>query len=593
MATGQDLLISCRDLFGDGVLMRLARGGSVVARSAAVAVVLLVLTSTSGVAYGFLPNARTLRLTATPSIVRSGREVTVRVERSRRSCTVALIRSGRLLRVWRLRPHHASERFRTARIGALTVSTKCGSQTRIAPVWVVSRPHDGTVVLGREPRSGRDAGGPIVVPAAQLNADVTQRSALAPIIRSHSPLQPLGHSDVAHSAANVRSAIVSIAQSQRGVSSPANSECNPYSASMKDASSPGCSNRWYDEEWCADFAAWVWRQAGVSFTYSYTGSNINAWAASFYAWGLATGNWHPLSSGYQPQPGDVAVFGGLAEAPGGGSHVGIYIDGPPSAPTVVNGNWDYPDKYVADVYEQSNERSTGESGGTLDGYVSVPNGGTASGGTGGGGGTGTGPGTGSGYQPPDAPDGYQHLFGLESSGEPEELYFEPDVANTMGEGPLMSTPGTADVASTVDSAGDIIVYTLGSDGSVYQVYYQPGVAGTMGEGYIGTLPGAVRISAVTGPDGYQHILGVTASGLVEELYYEPSVANTVGEGPLMSTPGTADIAAATDSEGYINVYTLGVDGAVYSIYYKPAVAGTMGEGPLQPIPGATELSAVG
>ena len=140
---------------------------------------------------------------------------------------------------------------------------------------------------------------------------------------------------------------------------------------MKDASSAGCANRWYDEEWCADFAAWVWRQAGVTFTYSYSGSNINAWAASFYAWGLATGNWHSLSSGYQPQPGDVAVYGELAEASGGGSHVGIYVSGSAGAPTVVNGDWGYPG--FADVYEQTNERNTGPGGGTLDGYVSVPN----------------------------------------------------------------------------------------------------------------------------------------------------------------------------------------------------------------------------
>jgi hypothetical protein len=42
-------------------------------------------------------------------------------------------------------------------------------------------------------------------------------------------------------------------------------------------------------------------------TYGFSASNINAWSASFYAWsasfyawGVATGNWHPLSSGYQP-----------------------------------------------------------------------------------------------------------------------------------------------------------------------------------------------------------------------------------------------------------------------------------------------------
>src|SRR6185437_7077953 len=106
--------------------------------------------------------------------------------------------------------------------------------------------------------------------------------------------------------------------------------------------------------------AWVWRQAGVGFSYGYGGSNINAWSASFYAWGLATGNWHSLSSGYQPQPGDVAVYGNLTEAPGPG-HVGIYVGGPAGAPTVVNGDWEYPNH--ADVYEQANESNTRVSGG--------------------------------------------------------------------------------------------------------------------------------------------------------------------------------------------------------------------------------------
>ena len=58
----------------------------------------------------------------------------------------------------------------------------------------------------------------------------------------------------------------------------------------------------------------------MSFTYGYGNSEINAGAVSFYHWGVATGNWHPLGDGYSPQPGDVAVYGEGGGA-GRGGHV--------------------------------------------------------------------------------------------------------------------------------------------------------------------------------------------------------------------------------------------------------------------------------
>jgi hypothetical protein len=87
-------------------------------------------------------------------------------------------------------------------------------------------------------------------------------------------------------------------------------------------------------------------------------------------------------------------------------------------------------------------------------------------------------------------------LGVTASGLVEELYYEPSVANTVGEGPLMSTPGTADIAAATDSEGYINVYTLGVDGAVYSIYYKPAVAGTMGEGPLQPIPGATELSAV-------------------------------------------------------------------------------------------------
>jgi hypothetical protein len=100
--------------------------------------------------------------------------------------------------------------------------------------------------------------------------------------------------------------IVVIAQSQVGYSTePSNSYCNKFSAYWN-AGTAGCPSGEKSEEWCADFAAWAWQQAGVQFTYGYGPEDINGGAVSFYEWGVANGEWHPAASGYVASPGDVA-----------------------------------------------------------------------------------------------------------------------------------------------------------------------------------------------------------------------------------------------------------------------------------------------
>jgi hypothetical protein len=97
--------------------------------------------------------------------------------------------------------------------------------------------------------------------------------------------------------------IVAIAESQDGYSTdPSSSYCNKYSAYW-DAGTAGCPGGETAEEWCADFAAWAWRQAGVRFTYGYAPGEINGAAVSFYEWGVANGEWHPATSGYVASPG--------------------------------------------------------------------------------------------------------------------------------------------------------------------------------------------------------------------------------------------------------------------------------------------------
>ena len=116
-------------------------------------------------------------------------------------------------------------------------------------------------------------------------------------IRRGPPLSPL------------RARIVSIAQGQVGYrTDPSNTYCNKFSAYWY-AGVDDCGNDNLDEEWCADFAAWVWKQAGADVAYQLAPGYLNGDSASFYVWGTDHGTWHAVGSGYTPQPGDVAVYG--------------------------------------------------------------------------------------------------------------------------------------------------------------------------------------------------------------------------------------------------------------------------------------------
>lgn len=107
----------------------------------------------------------------------------------------------------------------------------------------------------------------------------------------------------------IRQRMVTIAEGQLGYStSPASTYCNKYSAYWVSGTAD-CENANLDEEWCADFVAWVWKMAGVHFTYAFQNGDLNSSSASFYEWGVRHGTWHPIGSGYAPAPGDVAVYG--------------------------------------------------------------------------------------------------------------------------------------------------------------------------------------------------------------------------------------------------------------------------------------------
>ena len=135
--------------------------------------------------------------------------------------------------------------------------------------------------------------------------------------------------------------IAAVAESQLGYrTDPQDTYCNKYSAYFVSGTAD-CGNSNRNEEWCADFAAWVWLKAGALVTYQYMNGDIDASAASFYEWGVEHGTWHPVGSGYVPRPGDVAVYG-LDTSTLVASHVAIVIgyQNGDRGPDVVNGDGD-------------------------------------------------------------------------------------------------------------------------------------------------------------------------------------------------------------------------------------------------------------
>jgi hypothetical protein len=169
--------------------------------------------------------------------------------------------------------------------------------------------------------------------------------------------------------------VAAIAKSQLGYrTNPSNSYCNKFSAHW-DAGTADCPSGESDEEWCADFAAWAWQQAGVHVTYGYGPGEINGGAVSFYEWGIANGEWHPATSGYVAAPGDVAVYGLVLGPYVSAQHVAIVTaDAPGEGPDVVNGDDDRTAFSIVDTGTDQVAVAAydGHKHFILSGYVSLP-----------------------------------------------------------------------------------------------------------------------------------------------------------------------------------------------------------------------------
>ncbi|HKC28049.1 MAG TPA: phage tail tip lysozyme [Jatrophihabitans sp.] len=152
---------------------------------------------------------------------------------------------------------------------------------------------------------------------------------------------------------SVGDAIVSIAQAEMN-NSAHNHEvggynCNYYTTYLGESGTGSyCSNGWKSEEWCADFAMFVWQKAGISL------AGLNAGAVSFYHYGRNHGTWHTGS----PRIGDAVVFNVTADG-GSASHVGLVVGVSGSTFTMISGNTYNPSDGQDDAIKQVTLNDTG------------------------------------------------------------------------------------------------------------------------------------------------------------------------------------------------------------------------------------------
>jgi hypothetical protein len=158
------------------------------------------------------------------------------------------------------------------------------------------------------------------------------------------PRTPIDQPPPVPVSGDLRTRIVGVAKSQIGErENPRGSNCTKFGP---------C------EAWCADFATWVWRQAGVS-----TIGRI-AWVPALVQWGKQHGTW---KAGYDnnPKPGDLVIFSGL--------HVGIVESVRSSGViTIIAGNTGT--ENVARRGPASWTNGTAMGPAAISGYVSPPSG---------------------------------------------------------------------------------------------------------------------------------------------------------------------------------------------------------------------------
>ncbi len=113
------------------------------------------------------------------------------------------------------------------------------------------------------------------------------------------------------------------------VETPLNTNCNPYSGYFGRGSTWACPKGMGSEEWCSDFANWVWLRSGAQV------SGITGYSYTFVTSGMRLGTFKPGATN-NPKPGDAVVWG--VAATGVGNHVGLVVAVKGNLIDVVAGN---------------------------------------------------------------------------------------------------------------------------------------------------------------------------------------------------------------------------------------------------------------
>ena len=90
-----------------------------------------------------------------------------------------------------------------------------------------------------------------------------------------------------------------------------------------------------EEAWCANFVSWIIHQAGAPLKNPHTGGWRIPGTFTLREYYEATGRFKPANSGYQPRPGDVAIY---RNSPVFGDHTNIVLKNDNGVLTTVGGN---------------------------------------------------------------------------------------------------------------------------------------------------------------------------------------------------------------------------------------------------------------
>ena len=90
-----------------------------------------------------------------------------------------------------------------------------------------------------------------------------------------------------------------------------------------------------EEAWCANFASWIMHQAGAPLKNPHTGGWRIPGTFTLREYYEATGRFKSANSGYQPLPGDVAIY---RNSPVFGDHTNIVLKNDNGVLTTVGGN---------------------------------------------------------------------------------------------------------------------------------------------------------------------------------------------------------------------------------------------------------------